>query len=474
MFATCASLIFALPDMYRGSTTVLLGQDAISDSVVGSGNIGQLEQRLHVIRQELLGREQLIALIQRFNLYEGWRDKVPTATLLDRMRKDIHISQSVTSQVSLQRGQSAPMQVRIGYQGWSPEEVAEVSNALADIYREKYEGIRIDQASRTTDFLRGELEDVAKRMREQEEQIDAFRSANLGQLPQQEGMNLATLERLNSDLRINGERQMQLQNRRSEIQAGEFRTVAGIAGESRLELLRRELAVMRTRYSERHPGMIRLQEEINQLEQQAVQAEESGGIGTTVSVAEEFARLRREENALRESIASMQLRLQLSPEIGQRLAQMSNTYNAIREEHLVLQRRFQDARLAESLESQQTRQFQVLELALPPDFSSAPNRPRLLVMAFVLSCAAIFALIFIVEQLTQTFYSSHDLRSFSSLPVLASIRHIETTGARVKNAATSVIVLLIYVLLLLAAVGFIYSNGLTAKGLVWLVAGNYV
>ncbi|MDP1930761.1 MAG: hypothetical protein Q8L60_04830 [Gammaproteobacteria bacterium] len=471
---TSASLIFALPNLYRGSTTVLLGQDAIVGTFIAEGSISQLDQRLHVIRQELLSREQLLSLIDRFDLYDGLRQAVPAEALLDRMRRDIHISQSTTSQVSLQRGQSAPMQVRIGYQGWSAEEVATISNALAEIYREKYEGIRFGQASRTTDFLREQLNDVEARMVAQEQQINTFRNENLGQLPQQEGMNLATLERLTSDLRLNGERQIQLLNRPNQNPAGEFGAVIGTAGESRLELLRRELTVMSARYNERHPGMIRLQDEIRQLEQQAVVSEELGEVAPSISVTAEHQRLREEENRLRTAITSLQRRMQLSPEIDQALTQMSNSYNAIREEHLILLRRYQDARLAQSLELQQTQQFQVLEMALPPDLASAPNRLRLIAMALMLTIGGLAALVFLVEQMNRTFHSADDLRAFSSIPVLTSIRHIRTTGEGVKRGFLTVTVLILYVLALLALAFFMYSNAQTAKGLVWLVAGNYV
>ena len=471
---TSASLIFALPNLYRGTTTVLLGQDAIAGTFIAEGSTGQLDQRLHVIRQELLSREQLLALIERFDLYDGLRQTVSSEELLERMRRDIHISQSTTSQVSLQRGQSAPMEVRIGYQGWSAEQVAEVANALAQIYREKYEGIRFGQASRTTDFLRAQLDDVEARLRAQELEINEFRNENLGQLPQQEGMNLASLERLNNDLRLNGERQIQLLNRPIQNTAGEFRAVVGTAGESRLDLLRRELSVMSARYNEQHPGMIRLREEIRQLEQQAVASEDLDDVVPVISVNQEHLRLREEEARLRAAIASLQQRLQLSPEIDQALTQMSNSYNAIREEHLLLSRRYQDARLAQSLETQQTQQFQVLEAALPPNLASAPNRIRLMTMAVMLTVAGLAALVFLVEQFGQGFHTASDVRAFSVVPVIANINHLYTTGERIQRGVIAMAVVTFYVLGLLALAFFMYSNGQTAKGLVWLVAGNYV
>ncbi len=472
--STSASLIFSLPNLYRGSTTILLGQDDIAGTFVGEGATSQLEQRLHVIRQELLSREQLLALIDRFDLYDGLRQAVPADALLERMRNDIHISQSTTSQMSQQRGQSAPMEVRIGYQGWSAQQVADVANALAEIYREKYEGIRFGQASRTTEFLREQLMDVESRMVAQELQINSFRSENLGQLPQQEGMNLATLERLNSDLRLIGERQIQLLNRPSSNTAGEFRAVVGTAGESRLDLLRQEQLVMSARYNAQHPGMIRLREEIAQLQRQAKDPDASSDEPPEITVAVEQQRLREEETRLRAAITSLQSRLQLSPGIDQALTQMSNSYNAIREEHLALLRRYQDARLALSLEQQQTQQFQVLEAALPPDMASAPNRLRLMAMAVILSVGGLVALVFVVEQLGQTFHSAHDLRSFSAVPVLASLPRIHTSNENVERGILTVTTAVLFVLGLLALSYFIHSNALTAKGLVWLTAGAYV
>lgn len=471
-FATSASLIYSLPDLYRGSTTVLIGQDAIAGSFITSDTNNQLDQRLHMIRQDLLSRDQLLSLIGRHDLYPVLRRNAPTEALLARMRNDIHLSQSTTSQVSLQRGLSAPMEVRISYQGWSADQAAEVTNALADIYRVRYENIRFEQASKTTEFLREQLKGVAQRMTDQEHEIEAFRRQNLGQLPQQEAMNLATLERLNSDLRLNRERQVLLLNRRSDAQATGFGAVVGVAGESRLDRLQRELIVMSARYNDSHPGIIRLRSEIQALKEAPTGPEGFSDSLPEISITEEIRRLANEETTLRNAIDSLLSRLQTTPEIGQTLNQLSNDYNAVREEHLALQRRYQEARLAESLESQQTQQFQILERALPPDFASAPNRPRLMIMALLLTVVGLFGLTFIVEQLNRSFYSAHDIKAFTSVPVIATINRIRTTGERVRRGLIAMTVFIIFIISVLLFSSLAYSNGQSAKGLVWLVAGN--
>lgn len=472
--ATSASLIYSLPNLYRASTTVLIGQDAIAGSFVSTGSSTQLDQRLHMIRQDLLSREQLLELIDRFDLYPGMRQNVTTEELLGRMRNDIRMSQSTTSQVSLQRGQSAPMEVRISYQGWSAEQAAEITNALADIYRDRYETIRLGQASRTTEFLRAQLDGVERRMALQENEIDAFRNENLGQLPQQENMNMATLARLNSDLRLNRERQVLLLNRRNEAQSTGFGAVVGVAGESRLDRLRRELIVMRARYNESHPVMIRLQNEIRMAEKQNVETADFTDSIPEISTAEELRRLGNEEETLRSEIDSLLQRLQMTPEVAQTLSQITNAYNGIREEHLALHRRYQEARLAESLESQQTQQFVVLERALPPGSAAAPKRGQLMFMAFALTIAGLIGLTFIAEQLNQTFYSPQGIKAFTSVPVLTSIRRISTAGEKARKGVIAMTVFIVFITSVALVSAFMYSSGQTAKGLVWIVAGNNV
>lgn len=481
-----ASIIMALPAIYRSTTTLLLGQDAITGSLVTTGSSDPLDQRLHVIRQELLSREQLLELIARFDLYSAMREGYPTEAVLVRMRRDVLITQSTTSQVSQQRGQQAPMEVRISYQGWTASQAADVANAMADIYREKFESFRFGQSTRTTEFLRDQLEEVENRLHMQENEINAYRAENLGQLPEQVNLNLATLERLNTDLRLNGERQVQLLARRNATQATVFGTVVATNGEPRLELLRREMTAMRARFNDSHPGMIRILDEIRLLEEaerrsSMANGEESAAArtatptlttGQDIPADGEMQRLRDEETNLRGAISAVLRRLQLTPEIDQTLNQMTQTYNTVREEHLTLQRRFQDARLAQSLESRQTQQFKVLEPALPPDFSAGPNRIRLLLMAVILTLVAVGAALFFLAQIDHTFRSPSALSHFSSIPVLASVPHLYTTGERWQRVLSTLMLLITICAATVVTAWLAYDAGSTAKGIVWIVTGN--
>ena len=66
-----------LPDLYRASAVVLV-ERPVPETFVRPAVSGELESRLHVIKQEILSRARLTELINRFDLYPELRE--PTAT----------------------------------------------------------------------------------------------------------------------------------------------------------------------------------------------------------------------------------------------------------------------------------------------------------------------------------------------------------------------------------------------------------
>ena len=77
-FATvlAAAVAFALylPDLYKASALVLV-ERPVSETVVRTAVSGELESRLHVIKQEILSRDRLTELINRFDLYPELRQR---------------------------------------------------------------------------------------------------------------------------------------------------------------------------------------------------------------------------------------------------------------------------------------------------------------------------------------------------------------------------------------------------------------
>ena len=95
--------------------------------------------------------------------------------------------------------------------------------------------------------------------------------------------------------------------------------------------------------------------------------------------------------------------------------------------HQSLVKRYEEAQLAESMEQRQKgEQFRVLDPALPSTVTAAPNRLQLLMMALVLSVGLAAGVAILAEMLDTSFHSADDLRAFTTVPVLVSIPRIVT------------------------------------------------
>ena len=437
VLASSAAVIVALPDVYRASATVLVQREEVPEAFVRSSVTGELETRLQTIGQEMLSRMRLEALITQFGLYPGLRARGPIEDAVDRMRKDIKVE---PKEVPNSMSRPTTVAFTLSYVGTDPLIVAQVTNSLAASYVEENQHIRHGQAHRTAELLKTQLDELKQRLDAQDKQAVTLREHYGAELPEQTTANLAAIERLNTELRLNSDKQQRAIDRRDALQldpaaaarpAGDLTPTA-----KRLMDLTDELAQLRARYTEQHPDVRRVEMEIARLQSApgataaGRPAATSGSARPRTAIAEadqEIQRLAREEQALRKQIATYEHRVENAPQRGQEMKETSRDYGNTAELYYSLLKRYEDARLAENLETRPSgEQFRVLDSALPPADPAAPNRLQLLLMACVLAIAAAAAAVFAAEQLDTSFHSLDDLRAFTRIPVLATVPPIVT------------------------------------------------
>ncbi|MEY4641977.1 MAG: hypothetical protein RLZZ227_1971 [Pseudomonadota bacterium] len=484
VFPAGVALVMALPPLYRASTTLLLGEGDISAALVNATTGESVASRLDVINKAILSRSRLQDLITRFNLYPKLRETAPTEVVIDRLRRDININQEVAT--SPNGDQYPTVTLMLSYQNRDPQLAATLANELASLYGQENAALVEDRNARTTEFLSMQLDEANTRLADQEQRIREFMDEHLRELPQQQSLSLTTLERLNTEIRLNNEKQIQLMNQQDDVLASSSAigmlsssrsTNAG--GLSNLELLRLQLADLRNQYTEQHPQVLRLKKAIEELEnaterEASVTAAEPTPRPTARPVSRELALLQQQQETLRASLNEVQQRIESTPGIAQELLELNHDYDLLREEQLSLLKRYQEARLAESMEQHTNQQFQVLEPALPPLVPVAPQRNRIIVMGFVLSLIFAAAVVFIREQFDNSFHTLQDVRAFTKLPVLGTIGRIDTRGEKVKRGLRGTVVAIgaigcVAVLVLLA-----YNVGQDGERIVWVLAGRSI
>jgi protein tyrosine kinase modulator len=472
VFSTAATTTAVLPAIYQSAATVLVVGQQVPVDFVRTTVTGTLDSRLQTISQEILSRSRLEQLIDSFNLYPNVRQQVPVDALVERMRRDIDVKQSGFDRTG------GTVAFTIKYQGRDPETVARVANTLASYYIEENMKVRERQATGTADFLRVQLADVKAKLEKQERSVSEFKRRYLGELPAQLDANLATLERLNTQFRLNGEKQMRAREQRQEM-AKMAETLANLKPPpvratttarsaasgpapsqanpilARLARLKQELADLRTRFSDRYPDVVQKREEIAALEHELAEMkklepppppaesvaakpkEEPVPAGRSPEVAQldlamdqmdtESKSLKEEEAQLRAAMGAYQAKVDNTPRRDLEFHELSRDYDSTRELYRTLLKRYEEAQLSENLEQRQKgEQFRILEHAVTPTSPSAPNRSRLLIMGLAGAAGLAVGLVLLAEQLDSSFHSIDELRAATSFPVLASIPKIVT------------------------------------------------
>jgi polysaccharide biosynthesis transport protein len=473
--AAVVSFTIWLPDLYRATATVLVEGQNVSEEFVRPSVTAELGTRLQTIQQEVLSRARLADLIARLDLYPDLRKKgAPIDEIVERLRRDIRLEPTAgEGQMSLG---NRTIGFSISYSGRDPQIVAQVANVVASLYVVQNTRIREGQARRTADFLKQQLAGIKQELDAQERRITEFNLSHIGELPQQIAANLASLERLNTQLRLNGENQIRATDRRERFQrqladtesaalAAPAASPGAAPGSEQVATLRRQLDDLRRKYTEQYPEVVRVRTELAVLERQLTERAVSTSGATTApaavdsidprtrllqAIAEtdtELKALKSEELALRQAVSSYEQRVEMGPKREEESQTLSRDYESTKERYDTILKRYEEAQLASSLEQgQSVEQFRILDAAIPPRDPSAPNRSRLFLIGLMVSIALAFGAALIAEKMDTTFHSMDDLRAFVSVATLFSVPRVVTSAntrqqwRRVAFTAVSIVV----------------------------------
>jgi uncharacterized protein involved in exopolysaccharide biosynthesis len=226
-FSAGVGLAFFLPDQYRATATMLVEGQPVPESFVRSVVTSEIETRLQTITQMILSRSRLEELIMRFDLYPDLRKRAPMGEVVEQMRKDIQPELKWAEQ---RGGMRTTVAFAVSYRGRDPDRVAQVTNTLASFYIDENVRFRERQAAETAEVLWNQLQEVRRRL-DQQEQRGASAKQKDGSDP-----------------------------------SGSPGTLVG-----RIAELKQELATLRSQYNDRYPDVNRIRDEIVALERQLAQ-----------------------------------------------------------------------------------------------------------------------------------------------------------------------------------------------------------
>jgi polysaccharide chain length determinant protein (PEP-CTERM system associated) len=448
--AAAWGVVRVLPPVYRASTLVMVERQKVPADYVKATVTTDIDERLKTIEQQITNRDNLERVIKELNLYPGERSRKPIEKLVEQMREQ---------DLAVQRQGDV---FRIYYKNQNPQQAAAVANRIAELFILQNLQLRENQAQGTSSFLETELASTKAKLEIQEARIAAFKQRYMGELPEQRDTNLQGVGQLQAKLEINMDaldkaetRKIFLQRQIAELQqqqpaAVAIPTIGGKAAPpapSRLDQLRAELLDLRSRYTDKHPDVIRTRSEIARLE-----ALESGAPSGDEEAATpppapakprvdpvlraqvdavdmEIKSLQGERQRILDDITRYQARLENVPRVEQELISLSRDYDNIKKSYDELLTKRIEARLAENLEkSRQGEQFTILERAVPPTDPYAPNPLFFLAGGFAFGALLGLGAAVLREQTDSTYADAESLQqAFPGVPVLATIPVFKST-----------------------------------------------
>jgi polysaccharide biosynthesis transport protein len=441
-------LAMLLPRVYRSHSTIAVSSPKVSTALVGSGAETR-EDRVRAIAQQLLSRP----LLERVAREEGLPQGRPIDDTVDAMlATDVIKVEPIELLKDVSSGDRPPLDAFVlSYAAGSPDIAQRVTRRLADVFVEVSSRAKAARAEDTSAFIGAQLKNSKERLDRLEERLRSSKEAYMGSLPEQTEANLSMAAGLRQQLESTAIALRGEQDRLTMIerQVESMRQGAGdvsvpgatTSGQVRLVQLQRELADARAMYTEKHPEIQRLQEEIAhaQRDAQAVSQQPESERLKYLRLDPVYAQLekdlntaklrvnelRRAESQARAQLGLYQGRVESAPKVEQQLASLQREYDLERQQYTALSEKLQQAQLAENLERRQGgEQFRILHAAYLPSTAESPNIPRLLLIAVGLGLGLGVAAVLGREYFDRSVYDVRALQNEFDVPVLGEITTI--------------------------------------------------
>lgn len=501
-------MVIVLPRIYSASTMILIQPQKVPDEYVRSIVSADIDSRINTISQQILSRSNLERIIEEFKIFSGPDfQKIFMEDKLTSMRKRISID-------LIRENRRGPADAfSISFKGQKPEQVMRVTNALARYFIDENLKVREEQALGTSDFLEDELNDIRVQLEQQEESLKNYRARYMGGLPEQLDTNLRILEGLQLQLNMKNEslryakNNMILVDKQIEAASGSDSAMDGqdsgpgpvykTEDELQLEALEDRLEQLRLNYTDKHPDIIKLQKNIQELrkkidenagQQQAavssgqpapsrmlpVNMDRQQRLNEREELKIQISGLNAEIKQIESKIIYYQKMVQDTPKREQELLSLNRDYQNIKESYDSLLSRKLESDISVNMEKKQKgEQFRILDAASLPQKPSEPDMKKLFILVIGAGLGLGGGLIFLLEYMDSSFRKPEEIDALLELPVLCTIpRLYSPRELKLRKVNTVLSIFSVMVSLVLFA-GF---AALTFKGVDKVVAlvGQYV
>lgn len=328
VFLLALAIAFGLPAVYRSTATILIEQQDIPQDLVRSTVTSYATERIQIISQRVMTRENLQGIIDKYNLYPNEKLSKDLEEIINLMRENIDIQMVSTDVVDPKSGRSgkATIAFDLSFESSDPVAAKLVVDDMVSLYLEENARIRSQMAAETSAFLAEEADRLSAHIAELEAALAAYKEKNVGQLPELIQLNMNLMERTERELEDVERGISDLEERKVylESQLSQLEPNTGESPEGRLRDL--QMAYLRASaiYSPDHPDIVNMRREIDTLKAQVGHTDNTGSLeqqilgvqGELAAAREKYSEDHPDIAALKRSLAALNEELDKSRSSG--------------------------------------------------------------------------------------------------------------------------------------------------------------
>src|SRR5271165_2521154 len=456
---------WVLPYTYTSESVILVEEQKVPKTYVEPNVQVDLAERVQGITQQVLSRTRLLNLIQNLKLYPRYENSPDDQ--VKQMREDIKL-ELVQAPPSAGRNTGDLVAFKIDYEAPNATAAQQVNAKLASFFIDENVRASQEQSEATTLFLDSQVRSALQLVNDQETKLRAFEAQHEGSLPQELQSNIQILNGLQAQLQSAlGARERALQQQTylnsllNQYQSMGTENLAGAPPtiDAQLEAARAALAQMRAKYTEDHPDIKALKDNIARLEKlkkdMGAEAKENleanSATPAQVAAMTPLMQVQSEMKANKQEIQSVegkiqqlqaaaqqyQQRISETPSVQAQMEDMMRDYEASKKAHGDLLEKKGASALATNLQRQQQgEQFRLIDPPSLPDKPSFPDRFKFSLAG--LAVGIILAVLFGagMEFVDDRIRTEQDLVEAVALPVLVEIPPLPTE-AEIRRARWS-------------------------------------
>ena len=322
------AVAFLLPAIYKSGSTILIERQEIPQELVRSTVTSYAAERIQTIQARVMTRTNLLRIIDKFKLYEDERKFETSEEIISRMRKSVSLNVISAEVVDPRTGRpsSATIAFSLSYRGEAPAKVQRVANELTTLYLNENLSSRTQKAADTSAFFKEEAERLGEKIDKLENKLAIFKQEHASALPELQNVNLGVIQRketelatIDARLRSLDEKVFYLNGQLAQLDPGNP-AIPGSA--DRLKILQAQYASIRSKYSNEHPDIIRLKNEILSLEQETGVGNNANLIAEELNfLSGELAQKRRKYTAEHPDIMALEKKIEM---LNRELARVKN------------------------------------------------------------------------------------------------------------------------------------------------------